>query len=39
MKVLVVGAAGTTRADLAAFLVAQLSSDDHLRQAVTIANR
>jgi putative NADH-flavin reductase len=28
-----------TRADLAAFLVAQLTSDDHLRQAVTIANR
>ncbi len=28
-----------TRADLAAFLVAQLTSNDHLRQAVTIANR
>ncbi len=28
-----------TRSDLAAFLVAQLTSDDHLRQAVTIANR
>jgi len=28
-----------TRADLAAFLVAQLTSDDNLRQAVTIANR
>ncbi len=28
-----------TRSDLAAFLVTQLSSDDHLRQAVTIANR
>lgn len=28
-----------TRLDLAAFLVAQLTSDDYLRQAVTIANR
>jgi len=28
-----------TRSDLAAFLVAELTSDDHLRQAVTIANR
>lgn len=28
-----------TRSDLAAFLVAQLASDDHLRRAVTIANR
>ncbi len=28
-----------TRSDLAAFLVAQLTSNDHLRQAVTIANR
>jgi uncharacterized protein YbjT (DUF2867 family) len=28
-----------TRSDLAAFLVAQLTSDDHLRRAVTIANR
>ena len=28
-----------TRADLAAFLVAQLTSDDHLREAVTVANR
>ena len=28
-----------TRSDLAAFLVAQLTSDDNLRQAVTIANR
>jgi NAD(P)H-binding len=28
-----------TRSDLAAFLVAQLTSDNHLRQAVTIANR
>lgn len=28
-----------TRSDLAAFLVAQLTSDDHLRQSVTIANR
>jgi putative NADH-flavin reductase len=28
-----------TRADLAAFLVAQLTRDDHLRRAVTIANR
>ncbi len=28
-----------TRSDLAAFLVSQLTSDDHLRQAVTIANR
>ncbi len=28
-----------TRADLAAFLVAQLTSDDNLRQAATIANR
>jgi len=28
-----------TRADLAAFLVAQLISDDHLREAVTVANR
>lgn len=27
-----------TRSDLATFLVAQLNSDDHLRQAVTIAN-
>lgn len=27
-----------TRGDLAAFLVDQLSSDEHLRQAVTIAN-
>ena len=27
-----------TRSDLAAFMVAQLSSDEHLRQAVTIAN-
>lgn len=27
-----------TRSDLAAFLVAQLTSDDHLRQAVTVAN-
>ena len=28
-----------TRADLAAFLVVQLTNDDHLRAAVTIANR
>jgi len=28
-----------TRSDLAAFLVAQLTSDEHLRKAVTIANR
>lgn len=28
-----------TRLDLAAFLVAQLTGDDHLRQAVTLANR
>jgi putative NADH-flavin reductase len=28
-----------TRSDLAAFLVAQLTSDEHLRQTVTIANR
>ena len=28
-----------TRSDLAAFLVTQLISDDHLRKAVTIANR
>ena len=28
-----------TRSDLAAFMVAQLSSDDHLGEAVTIANR
>lgn len=28
-----------TRADLAAFLVAQLTSDDYLRKAVTVANR
>lgn len=28
-----------TRADLAQFLVAQLSNDDHLRQTITIANR
>lgn len=28
-----------TRSDLAAFLVAQLTSDTHLRQTVTIANR
>jgi hypothetical protein len=28
-----------TRDDLAAFLVAQLTSDEHLRHAVTIANR
>lgn len=28
-----------TRADLAAFLVTQLTSDDHLRQAVTLADR
>jgi len=28
-----------TRSDLAAFLVDQLTSDDHLGQAVTIANR
>ncbi len=28
-----------TRADLAAFVVAQLTSDDHLRAAVTVANR
>lgn len=28
-----------TRSDHAAFLVAQLTSDDHLREAVTIANR
>lgn len=28
-----------TRADLAAFLVAALNSDEHLRKAVTIANR
>jgi uncharacterized protein YbjT (DUF2867 family) len=27
-----------TRADLASFLVAQLSTDEHLRHAVTIAN-
>lgn len=27
-----------TRADLASFMVAQLSSDEHLHQAVTIAN-
>lgn len=27
-----------TRADLAAFLVAQLTNDDHLRTAITIAN-
>lgn len=32
-------AQGVTRADLAAFLVAQLTSDDHLREAVTLANR
>jgi len=28
-----------TRADLAAFLVTQLTCDDHVRQAVAIANR
>lgn len=28
-----------TRADLAAFLVAQLTSDEHLRKTVTLANR
>lgn len=28
-----------TRADVAAFLVAQLTGDDHLRQAVTLADR
>ena len=28
-----------TRADLAAFMVAQLNDDTHLRQAVTVANR
>ena len=28
-----------TRADLAAFMVAQLTTDEHLHQAVTIANR
>lgn len=28
-----------TRADLAGFLVAQLTSDDHLRQTLTLANR
>jgi len=28
-----------TRGDLAAFIVAQLTSDDHLQQNVTIANR
>jgi len=28
-----------TRADLASFMLAQLSSDEHLHQAVTIANR
>ncbi len=27
-----------TRADLAAFMIAQLSSDEHLHQAVAIAN-
>ena len=27
-----------TRSDLASFMVAQLSSDEHLHQAVTIAN-
>lgn len=32
-------ARGLTRADLAAFLVAQLTSDDHLNQAVTVTNR
>ena len=31
-------AAAITRADLAVFLVAQLTSDDHLHQAVTLAN-
>ena len=32
-------ARSVTRADLATFLVAQLTSDEHLRQAVTITNR